>query len=168
MDLIETWALKIAEEAVPDEVDLAPIMAHAFVVGGWEREEMFRQAGGAVHGAFGAETLLAVFPFILQSVVVAWGPLQWMLSANILGNLGAVNDLLSIKDRFRRKAHEDSLPDQPYAYLKQTNAIVSGQLRAAGLPPEQCELITYRVLKTMLEDPKGAAEFSSTIAESAR
>lgn len=168
VDLIETWALKIAEEATPEEVDLAPIMAKAFVAGGREKVEMFRRSGGAVHGAFGAEVAAAVFPFILQGIVLAWGPLQWLLTSNVMSNLGAINDLLGIKDRLQRKRHEESLPDTTFASLKQVNAIVSEELRAAGLRPERCELITYRVLKRMLEDPTGAAEFSKEIAEAAR
>jgi hypothetical protein len=55
LEVLDAWAVKIAEEVAPDEVDLAPVMAHAFVSGGKDKEELFRRQGGPVQGAFGPE-----------------------------------------------------------------------------------------------------------------
>ena len=41
MDIIAGWAARIAEEAAPDEIDLAPAIAQAFIQGGKEREQLF-------------------------------------------------------------------------------------------------------------------------------
>ena len=48
MDLISSWAARIAEEAAPDEIDLAPAMAQAFIQGGKEREQLFVSSAGGV------------------------------------------------------------------------------------------------------------------------
>jgi hypothetical protein len=50
-DVIGAWATRIAEAVAPDEVDLAPDIAEAFVAGGRDRAELF-QTAGAVPGGF--------------------------------------------------------------------------------------------------------------------
>jgi hypothetical protein len=68
LEVLDAWAVKIAEEVAPDEVDLAPVMAHTFVSGGKDKEELFRRQGGPVQGAFGPEFATAIFPGILLAI----------------------------------------------------------------------------------------------------
>jgi len=48
-----------------------------------------------------------------------------------------------------------------YAALKK----LSEELKRAKVPQEQAELITYRVLKVMIEDPSGAGQFTGEVAK---
>ncbi len=67
-EIVDTVALKIAQEATPDEIDLAPIMAQAFIQGGKEKAELFKREQGSVVGGFGSGGLIALFPWILKAL----------------------------------------------------------------------------------------------------
>ena len=71
MDINDTWAMKIAEEVAPDEVDLAPFVVQAFINGGRERDDLFQEAQGGTLGAFGAGDVAALLPWILQGIAAA-------------------------------------------------------------------------------------------------
>jgi hypothetical protein len=172
MDLISEWATKIAEEATPDEVDLAPIMAHAFIRGGRDREEMFRRSKDAVPGGFGPEFGVALFPEILATIqhLQDVGPTlsEFFTStkdawAGASSFMSALNILLTIGNRADRKEQAEALPDDPYGPLKNVLASMSQELQDSGVSPEKADLITYRVLRAMLEEPSGAAQFAKRI-----
>ena len=80
MDILTTWSLKLAEEVAPDEIDLAPIMAQAFVNGGKAREELFQQAATGALGGFGLGEVAAIFPVVLKSLAGAAPVLSAMLT----------------------------------------------------------------------------------------
>jgi hypothetical protein len=171
-DVVSVWSIRIAEEAAPDEVDLAPIMAQAYIRGGKEREELLRQSGGGVHGAFGAEIAIALFPAILSAIEVV-GPhlVSFLKGVTISAQdsyyfAGALNALVSIGSHFRRKKEAESLPDDRYAPLKYISDALTDELRKAGVEGDQADLITFRVLRKMMEDPSGATEFTNEVAKS--
>lgn len=164
MDINETWATKIAQEVAPEEVDLAPLMAQAFINGGQERDDLFRKAKGGILGAFGAGDVSALIPWILQSIAGAATAIYALLSSGVLEKLlWAIKDLLSIRDSLARKKQSESLPDNPYAPLKRVVSAISKGLEAAKIPEDQRDLITYRVLRLLLEDPQGAAVFVKNV-----
>jgi hypothetical protein len=172
MDSIDLWAMKIAEEVAPDEVDLAPTMARAFVRGGKDKKDMFRRSKDAVPGAFGAELGMALFPQILGALqyVQDVGPAlsEFFTStkdawAGANSFIGALNVLLTIRSRRERKNVEEALPDDPYGSLKSVVALMSKELQSSGLSSDQADLITFRVLRVLLEDPSGAAQFTEEI-----
>lgn len=160
MDIISTWSTKIAEEVAPDEVDLAPLIAQAFIQGGEERKELFRQAKGGELGAFGPGDIAALFPWILQGIAVTASVLYSVLTSGVLEKLlSAVKDLLSIHDRLKRIQKFESLPDNPYAPLKRIVASLSKELQSTPIPQDQRDLITYRVLRVLFEEPLSATDF---------
>ena len=172
MDSFDLWAIRIAEEVAPDEVDLAPTMARAFIRGGKDKRDLFRRSKDAVPGAFGAELGMALFPQILEALqyVQDVGPAlsEFFTStkdawAGANSFIGALNVLLTIGSRHERKSVEEALPDDPYGPLKSVIAVMSKELQSSGLSSEQADLITFRVLRTMLENPSGAAEFTEEI-----
>lgn len=165
MDIISTWSTKIAEEAAPGEVDLAPLMAQAFVSGGKEREELFRQAKGSTLGAFGPGDVAAVFPAILQGIAVTAPMLYSVLTSGAIERfLSVVKDMLSIRDRLKGKKQSESLPDDPYAPLKRVVVAISKELKSTNIPQDQRDLIAYRVLRVLLEESSSAAEFVQKVA----
>lgn len=164
MDIITTWSTKIAEEAVPGEVDLAPLMAQAFVSGGEEREELFRQANGGTLGAFGPGDIAAVFPAILQGIAVTAPILYSVLTSGAVERfLSVVKNMLSIRDSLKRKNQSETLPDDPYAPLKRVVVAISKELKSTNISQDQRDLITYRILRVLLNEPHSAAKFVQKI-----
>jgi hypothetical protein len=185
-DTLSTWATKLAEEATPDEVDLAPIMAQAYISGGKEREELFRQSGG-VQGAFGPETVVILFPYILDAIQAA-GPYllnflgsisSWFAGTQpVIGVtselLGAINTLLSIAHFSKREEKKQSLPHENqelarfkerYDDFQKVSALLREELLRKGIDEDQADLISYRILKAMLEDPSRATRFTEEVAK---
>jgi hypothetical protein len=120
MDIIAGWAARIAEEAAPDEIDLAPAMAQAFIQGGKEREQLFLSSAGGVPGAFGPGEGMALFPWLLQAIANA-GPVLLLFLASTAPLIGTffetINNILEIRSRLGPKDKADILPDYPYAPL---------------------------------------------------
>jgi hypothetical protein len=169
MDSIDLWATRIAEEVAPDEIDLAPSMVHAFVRGGKDKKDIFRRSRDNVPGAFGIELGMALLPLILEAIKYV-GPMLSEFFTNTKDAwagansfIGALNVLLTIGSRAERKKVEEALPNDPYGHLKTVVAVMSKELRSSGLSSEQADLITFRVLRVMLEDPSGAAQFTEEI-----
>jgi hypothetical protein len=137
MDLISAWAVKIAEEVAPDEIDLAPVMTQGFINGGKEREELFRRPQAGVHGAFGPGEGVVLFPWLLQAIAEA-GPLLSSILASATGViatfLAAVKDYIEIRGKLKQEKQAGSLPDDPYAPLMKVLSTISNVLRSSGIP----------------------------------
>jgi hypothetical protein len=185
-DTVSTWATKLAEEATPDEVDLAPIMAQAYISGGKEREELFRQSGG-IPGAFGAETIVILFPYILDAIQAA-GPYLLSFLGSISGSfasaqpviggisqlLGAIDTLLAVAHFSKREEKKKSLPQENqqlarfkerYEDFQRISALLREELVKKGIDKDQADLLCYRILKAMLEDPSRATQFTEEVAK---
>ena len=116
-----TWSMKLAEEIAPDEVDLAPDMVDAYISGGREREDLFRQEG-TVQGAFGAGVDLALVPLVLDSIAhVGPGLVSFLQnSQDALGGgyyfagtmSSVVSMLLAITNRKKREEKKETLPEE--------------------------------------------------------
>lgn len=162
MDIIAIWAARIAEEAAPDEIDLAPAMAQAFIQGGKEREQLFVSSAGGVPGAFGPGEGMALFPWLLQAVADA-GPVLLLFLASAAPLIGTfietINNILEIRGRLGPKDKANVLPDDPYAPLKEVIKTLSTEIRSSGISQDQSDLITFRVLRALLEDPESALIF---------
>lgn len=165
MDKLGAFSIKIAEEAVPDEVELAPIMTQAYLTGGREREELFQQPGSGLPGGFGAENIGTVFPWVLNGIGLAAPAILSLVSSGPLLKdlLSVVKDLISVHDTLKRREKKDKLPEKPYAPLKQTMDIISTELQNTQLPPDERDLIAYRILRRLLEEPTNAAEFVQAV-----
>lgn len=170
MESVDHWALKIAREVAPDEIDLAPMMAHAFLAGGEARRELFRREGGAVQGAFGPEFGVALFPAIMLAIQQAGPHLAGFFdvvcrsSESSYHMLGVVTAILAIHGRKERKAKKKDLVDDA-RILAAHDRLTEEISKVEGLDEDQADLLTYRLLRTMLEDPSSAAEFTSKIRE---
>lgn len=156
-ETIDTWAIQIAEAAAPEEAEMAPIMVQAYLKGGKDRQGLFLQAQGDIVGGFGAADLQTILPWILNGLAVI-APLinAALTSGNVDKYLSAVKDVLEIGDHLSRKKKVESLPDVPYLDLKKVVAVLPKELAKAKIPQEQCELITYHVIRELLKDPNSA------------
>ena len=167
MSVVNEWTKKIAEAAVPEEIDLAPSIAHAFFSGGKERKQLFqREKKKNVQGAFGVAEITLILPLILQALVSSTTALSTFISSPGLNNfLTALNTTFSFRDLGKRKQKVASLPDNPFLPLKNVLLTISSELHSMGLPEEESDLITFRVLMKLLEDSAGASQFIQKIAD---
>ena len=158
-NLIENIAFKIANEAVPDEIDLASEMTYAFIEGGEAKKELFQNTEGSVTGAFGTGEIFVVFPWILEALS-SNAPIIWtLLNSNIIELPSAIKEWIEIYKTLNSREKKDLLTDDPYKPLKIVVTTVSAELQSTGLPQEQCDLITYKVIRALLDCPSDSAIF---------
>lgn len=152
MDILTDLSVKIAEATVPDEIDLAPLMTDAFVRGGKERESLFTKQESSELGAFGLVEGVVLFPWVLKGIAIASPFILSILSIddNYLSN---VSDCLNIFDKLKRKEKESQLPESYLTALTNIYYTFSSELKASGLPEEQCNEIISKALVTLLKDP---------------
>ena len=168
MDSVDSWAIKIAGEVAPDEIDLAPAMARAFLAGGKDRDELFRQQAGAVQGAFGPEFGVALFTAIMLAIQQAGPHLSGFFevvcrsSESSYHVLGVITTVLAIRGRKKRENKKKALVDDS-RIIQAHDRLTEEISKVKGLDEDQADLLTYRILRAMLEDPSGAAEFTNKV-----
>jgi hypothetical protein len=167
-DIIETCSIKIAEAAAPDELDFAPLMAEAFIKGGKERDSLFSQKKECVLGGFGITEIITVFPLILQSMANSA-----QLLTQILSPVSAIKDIQDIlSEIINRKETAPSnqsstevLPEEFCAGLKTLLETFTDEICKSGLPRKECEVIAYRTLMRLLDDPSSSILFVKAISK---
>lgn len=170
MSVIHEWSVRLASEVAPDEAELAPIMTDAFVSGGKDEKELFAK-GKNVASAFGLADMVIIFPFVLAGVGTAAPQLIKAFGSPMVDDyLSCIKNILSFFDI--RKTNETAserpkLPsDEPYALLRQISDVVYKELRKSKrLSDEDCAAISFRILRVLLEEPKGASAFVRAVAK---
>lgn len=167
MDIMTEISIKIAEATVPDEVDLAPIITDAFVQGGKEKKELFIKQGDTKLGAFGPVGGIVLFPWILQGIATTAPFILQILRAEQLDKyLSIINGFLGVCEKLKRKESTNQLPAHLSTPFNKILDTFSSELKATGLPEEQCERVVSNVLLTLLKDPSGSFVFVEKVAES--
>lgn len=158
---VEDWAIKIASEVAPNEVDLAPDMTLAFLESEEARAELYTPIHGGALGGFGAGDIQILFPVILNCIAAASTTIVAILCAPQTATiLTVIKDTLEIKEKFKRDEKVSAeLPAQDYQSLRQTLDIFAAGLKAVGYPQDQCDILTYRFMRVLLEKPESAHEF---------
>ncbi|MEI7557262.1 hypothetical protein [Candidatus Chlorohelix sp.] len=170
MNLIENWAVKIAAEITPNEIDLAPDMTAAYLAGGESRDQLYMQSKGGGLGGFGSGEVQVIFPIILSCITAASSAIVAILCAPQVGTiLAVIKSVLEIKDiAGRQKKVSEELPEHAYGSLKQTLDAFSTGLKSVGYTQDQCDILTYRFMATLLEDPKSAQDFVKPFSASSK
>ncbi|MEU0796907.1 hypothetical protein ABZ342_43175 [Amycolatopsis sp. NPDC005961] len=154
-DEVVGWAVRLAEGVTPDEAELVPSLTVAYVAGGASRRELFTRTDSAP-GGFDVTAPIVLFPHVLVAVSLA-GPAIW---AALGGNLSSVSSLLKnlgdLWDRRRAKAapEEPQLPE-----LSRLIDAISAELTAAGVPPIESEVLTFRIVRALIKDGAGTRAF---------
>ena len=165
-DVVNAWSLRIAKEATPNEVEVAPAIARAFVAGGREKKELLQSAG--VQGGTGGEIILS-FPVILSAIEAAGPHLLHFLStvadhSEVVSSFAAaLSSLVNVRSYLDRRKQAKSLPDDPYVPLKVVSDVLTEELRKAGFDEDRANSTAYLVLKAMMEDPAGAGQFTKKV-----
>jgi len=161
MDTVEEWACKIAEVSAYDEVDLAPFIVEAFISGGQEKEALFHQSKGGVLGAFDPASIgVGILQWVFEAMSHAAPVLYHILGA------ATVHVALYLNDRLSHKQELQPLPEDTYIQIKKFTESVTDKLQPLDLSTEQCELIAYRVLQVLLENPSSAKIFIKKLESS--
>ncbi|WP_372670881.1 hypothetical protein [Amycolatopsis kentuckyensis] len=154
-DEVIGWAVRLAEGVAPDEAELVPELTVAYLTGGAARRELFARAN-SVPGGFDVTAPIVLFPHVLAAVSLA-APAIW---AALGGNLSSVSTLLKnlgeLWDRRRAKAvpAEPPLPE-----LNRLIDAISTELTAAGIPPIESEVLTFRIVRALINDGAGTRAF---------
>lgn len=165
MDILTNLSIKIAEATVPDEIDLAPLMTEAFIRGGEEKEALFGKQESTELGAFGLVEGILLFPWILKGITIA-SPFILNILAIDGDYISTINNLLSICDKLKMKEKVNQLPEKYSIPLTKFFETFSLELKASGLPEEQCEKIASNVVTTLLKDPSISVVFVEKVAGS--
>lgn len=186
MDTVQEWAQRLAESAVPEEVDLAPAIADAFVRGGSARKQLFAVTKGQL-GGFSAESVFTLFPYILAGISAASSTLISILtSTNLESSLGIVHYTLGIfaerksaaegaaalgagallfkrhHGHSERDKNTHETPEKaPIALVAEK---ISAELVAQGVKQDKADAVAFRVLLKLLESPESAVDFVTQVA----
>jgi hypothetical protein len=166
---IVSWALRLADEVVPNEVELSPSMVTAYVAGGAERDELFLRPR-SVPAGFDVGVVLVVFPHVLAAIAVA-GDSVWNLLG---GNVSSVTTLLkNVSDLWDRRKRHTSAPTtapaskQDFPDLGRLIDTIDTQLTAVGIESTESELMTFRIVRALIADGAGTRAFLTAVSPSA-
>ena len=158
-----SWAKRIALKVDPDNEALAPMMLDAYLQGGSKRKQLFER--DAMVGSFLAEGILPLLAFAFTALSLIGKELMELQAS---GGLRAINSLLSgwktwleaLKTRqsLKEKAESPEGKKDDFASLYRVSQKVEKALQKRGLSMEQSELLTYHVIKSLLEEPGGGAK----------
>ncbi len=157
------WAKRIAQEVEPEQEDLAPTMMAAYLRGGRDRKQLFESKSEL--GGFLPDGGLSLLPFAYLAVMKL---AELIVSFYQADGLRVITDVLKAwkswlevaKERASATSHTATPTDvaEPLPSLRRVLDEIQETLHAQGLPREQCELITYRVMKALLKEPAEAAQ----------
>jgi hypothetical protein len=166
-EVLIKWSIKLAENTAPDETDLAPFIAEAFIRGGKEKESLFPRKKGMELGAFGVSEVGIIFPFILQSIADNSNFVNRILSTKV-----PLKRIMDIINRWKNKKLSSSstqnvelLQDDLYLDVMKALEIFADEMSKSGLSKEQCERIAYRTLLRLLDDPSSSIQFVKAVSK---
>ncbi|MET9002863.1 hypothetical protein [Amycolatopsis sp. NPDC004169] len=156
-DEVIGWAVRLAAEVAPDEAELVPSLTAAYLTGGAARRELFARTNAAP-GGFDVTAPIVLFPHVLAAVTLT-GPAIW---AALGGNLSSVSTLLkNLGDLWdRRRAKQ--VPEPQARGLPELNHLIdaiSAELKAAGVPETESEVLTFRIVRALIKDGAGTRAY---------
>ncbi|MCM2466913.1 hypothetical protein [Methanoculleus oceani] len=170
---LQLWSIHLAENAIPDESDFAPLLVSAFIAGGKQREALFK-TDNAPEGSFVPGGMVFLLPHVLAGIFAAVPYILNLLgsTASINNTLTTVCNILSLHDRTKEVLVEPELQQgadrvqEPIYSLRQVVSIIDEQLKDIPLPEEERGCIAYRIIRALLEQPDGTMEAIGRLKES--
>lgn len=157
------WAKRIALEIDPDNEALAPMMLDAYLQGGAKRKQLFEN--DAMVGSFAAEGIASLLGFAFMALSFIGNELTALQASggldainNLLGGWKTWLEILKNKQSLKEKAESPAEKSDELNTLYRVSQKVERALRKRGLSMEQSELLTYQVIKSLLEEPDGGAK----------
>lgn len=166
-EVLSKWAKLIAAEVEPEREALAPMMLEAYLHGGRARRQLFKNA--PTLGGILPDGGISLLPFAYLAFTTVVAGLTKIYNA---GGLQFLTDLLSVwknlleivkmRKSVREEAHTVTRETDPLLLLRRTMEEVQQILERQGLPTEQCELVSFRVMKVLLQEPAEAVQLVRT------
>lgn len=161
---LQQWSVHLAEDVIPEESDLAPFLAGAYITGGKEREALFR-TDTAPEGSFIPGGLVFVLPYVFAGIQAA-APhiLSLITSASVSTALTIVCNIISLHDKMKQTFATPDLQQrheqvqEPVYSIRQIVLVIDEHLKKTSLPEEERERIAYRVIRALLEQPEETIE----------
>jgi hypothetical protein len=161
---LAVWAKNIAQEVDSENLALAPMMLDAYLQGGERRKQLFKN--DAMVGGFLAEGIVSLLVFAFSALSFIGNELMQLQAS---GGFDAINSLLSswktwlelLKNResLNEKIKSPNGRNAELASLYRVSQRVEKNLQGKyGLSIEQSELVTYQVIKSLLEEPDQGAK----------
>jgi hypothetical protein len=177
---VEDWAVMIAEEIAPEEVEDAPEQAEAFIAGGRRRGELFARTNAQVGGFISGE-IIGILPVVLNALAIVAPAFIGVISSETTGKfLEAVKNALAVGEIFSksngwfswfssRKGEKTAeifvVPPDVYDRLNDITAKLDKELRVFKLEQAECDRINLTVMKLLFEHNSEATEFLSKLTE---
>jgi hypothetical protein len=153
-DEVIGWAERLAAQVAPDEAELVPSMTAAYLAGGAERRELFARTDSAP-GGFDVTAPIVLFPHVLAAVTVT-APAIW---SALGGNVSSVSTLLkNLGDLWDRRRAKRA-PEPQVLELNRLIDAISSELTAAGVPEKDSEVVTFRIVRALIQDGSGPRAF---------
>lgn len=173
--LIEEWAIRLAREVAPDEVDLAPMIAEAYAAGGEAREALFQTDKGDALGGFGAGQIALIVPVVFHALASAALTILRLFSSRSTEDIlrsakDSIDDQKKVADAARSARAKAAAPaaaqpqGEAYVSLQRVAEVIAGELRARGMPGDQCDAIGFRVLRALMREPTSGARLVQALA----
>lgn len=163
------WAIALAEEVAPEELELAPIWVDAYLQGGQARRELFAEED-SVAGGFGGINLAVILPAIFAAIVKTHSMLQAVLShPQLLENLKMVNtslDIIRLREKIRDRDKKTSTPATGHDRVAETCIAFVEELHRCGVRQLDCEGVAFRVVKRLALNPSEARQFIERLQNS--
>jgi len=173
---VEDWAVKIAEAVSPDEAELAPLWAEAFVKGGKDRQELFAQTNAQAGGFLPGE-LMPTLPILLQALASAAASLLAILASKKAGTfLEVVKNVLSVGEIFGKArgwfssapATNTEEPTASVAISVKLNEVMTKldiELQPLSLDQAKSDRLKLIVVCLLLQNPPDAIHFLNKLTE---
>ncbi len=162
---LQQWWIHLAENAIPDESDFAPLLVSAYIAGGKQREALFK-TDSAPEGSFVPGGMVFLLPHVLAGIFAAAPYILNLLgsAASINNTLTTVCNILLLHDRAKESFAGPELQQgkgqvqEPVYSIRQVVSIIDEQLKNVPLPDEERDCIAYRIIRALLEQPDGTIE----------
>jgi hypothetical protein len=177
---VEEWAVTIAEEIAPEEVEDAPEQIAAFIAGGKQRRELFARTNAQV-GGFISGDMIGILPIVLNALAIAAPAFIAIISSETTGKfLEAIKNALAIGEVFSKSNgwfswflnRKDKsageifvVPPDVYARLNDITAKLNKELRAFKLEQSECDKINVTVMNLLFKHDREATEFLNKLTE---
>lgn len=151
------WAEELARAAAPDEEPLAEALLESYLEGGSAQP-------GAPHGSFGAGEMLVLLPGVFKALALVAAPLQAVCSAENVIKLieggSAVFSAIELGQHVRKLLAGGHVSEAPQLEaLARVCEVLPRELSASGMPADEAERASLRILHSLLADPKSASAF---------
>ncbi|MDS0137796.1 hypothetical protein ACWEF6_40660 [Amycolatopsis sp. NPDC004772] len=158
-DEVIGWAVRLAAEVAPDEAELVPAVTAAYLAGGAARRELFARTNAAP-GGFDVTAPIVLFPHVLATVTLAGHAIWTALGGNASSVSTLLKNLGDLWDRRRAKQVPAAEPQAPgLPELNHLIDAISAELKAAGVPETDSEVLTFRIVRALIKDGAGTRAY---------